>query len=466
MELLPPQFDRWFEPEQTRELSRALGDSPAVAQLRGQAFEAYRELELEPNPLYRKYSYFLGADLTGVTPVATGPAVPAPEVPEMLVRIIHDAAGTRVEVPPVLRETGLEVRSLADLWTDGPDRQAQFFEGIDPWGPRGDKLEALTLAFVNRGVQLHVPDRFPLPVRVQELTVFSRPGEALSVRRKIRAGAETRLIFSEEVYAQDRPEGQRLYGSLTELEAGAGAQVAYVTVHAPDDRVVASYSRRGSAGPRSRLAWVWAGYGGFRSKTRSYSDLPGQGSDVEDLQSFYGNGQQSYDSYVQITHVGTDTRGQSVTRGVFRDEARGTSRGMARMEKDARRTVSFLSEHAMLLSRGARSNTIPVLEILCRDVKATHSSSVAPVDPERVFYLESRGIPEAEAVRMIGEGFLATVLDRAPVAELRDLLYPQLTARWEGRLLRWGAEDFAALPPLQFSGAGAGPEWRFDTKLR
>ena len=71
------------------------------------------------------------------------------------------------------------------------------------------------------------------------------------------------------------------------------------------------------------------------------------------------------------------------------------SRGLVRIEKEARKTISYLSEHAMLLSRGARSDTIPILEILCRDVKATHSSSVAPVDPERIFYLESRGLPES-----------------------------------------------------------------------
>ncbi|EQD30836.1 SUF system FeS cluster assembly, SufBD, partial [mine drainage metagenome] len=53
---------------------------------------------------------------------------------------------------------------------------------------------------------------------------------------------------------------------------------------------------------------------------------------------------------------------------------------------------------------GARSDTIPILEILCRDVKATHSTSVAPVDPDRVFYLESRGHPTSSAVRMIGRG--------------------------------------------------------------
>jgi len=142
------------------------------------------------------------------------------------------------------------------------------------------------------------------------------------------------------------------------------------------------------------------------------------------------------------------------------------SRGLVRIEQPARRTLSFISEHAMLLSRGARSDTLPILEILCRDVKATHSTSVHPVDPEKIFYLESRGIPNADAVRMVGEGFLAYVHERAPVAGLREILYPSLEARWNGGVLAWSAEHPPTLPALEVSGTDAAPEWRFDAKLR
>ena len=57
------------------------------------------------------------------------------------------------------------------------------------------------------------------------------------------------------------------------------------------------------------------------------TDLPGNGADLEDLQAFYGAQNQAYDSSARITHIGTDTHGQSITRGVFHNEARGMSRG-------------------------------------------------------------------------------------------------------------------------------------------
>ncbi len=257
-----------------------------------------------------------------------------------------------------------------------------------------------------------------------------------------------------------------MYASSVDLDLGADSKVVYLGVHAPDLRAVSVYRRTATTGARSRLAWVWNGLGGYRTKVRNHTQLTGEASAVLDLQSFYGMKDQSYDTSVNLTHIATDTHGQSITRGVFSDEARGMSRGLVRIEHQARKTISIISEHAMLLSKGARSDTIPILEILCRDVKATHSTSVAPVDAEKVFYLESRGIPAEDSIRMIGEGFLSYVLERAPIAGLREILYPALASRWEGGDLSWVEGKFPQLPALEVTGTEAAPEWRFDAKLR
>ncbi|MCI4345727.1 MAG: SufD family Fe-S cluster assembly protein [Thermoplasmata archaeon] len=459
-----PQFDRWFEEAQVQGVADRMGDPPAVRSRRLAAFQAYHELPLEPNPLYRKYVYFGGVDLTGVGPDRSGLPVALPPTPENTLRVVHDASGTRIELPDPLRAAGVRAESAGDIWKNEGSTLA--FLGPIPTQP--DKLGSLLRALQNRGVQIDIPDRCTLPVRIQDITVLSQPGEAISVHRAISAGENTRVLASEEVYSTGGAgsAGQRLYGSSVRVNAAAGASVHFLTVHAPDLHAVSLYERVGTVGKGAKLAWLWSGFGGFRTRAKMLTELPGQGSEVEDLQTFYGVGQQTYDSAVQITHQGTDTRGQSITRGLFQNESRGMSRGLVRIEKEARKTLSFLSEHAMLLSRGARSETIPVLEILCRDVKATHSSSVAPVDPEKVFYLESSGLAGPDAIRMIGEGFLSHVLERAPVSGLREILYPALAARWEGREITWGPEQFPAMPPLSVLTEGPSDEWRFDAKLR
>jgi Fe-S cluster assembly scaffold protein SufB len=452
-------FLGWVTRSKLEGLESALGDPEPVREARDRAFRAFEELSVEPDPLYRGYSNISGADLRAIDPSVPGAPVAVPVSDPSTLRIIHDASGTRIELPSALADAGVRVRTLPELW-------AEHAADVSP-APQ-DKLHALALALVNRAVDLTVPDQCAVPVRVQDITVLSRPHEAISVRRTIHVGTRARLLFTEELYSTEEPgpDAQRLYGSTVTLRTSAESAAHYLTLHAPDLSAVSVYHRHGIAGTRARLAWLWAGFGGLRTKAKSLTEIPGSGAEVEDLQTFYGQGDQAYDSAVQITHQGTDTRGQSITRGVFKDQARGVSRGVVRIEKEARKTLSFLSEHAMLLSPGARSDTIPVLEILCRDVKATHSTSVAPVDPEKVFYLESRGMTPSDAVRMIGEGFLSHVLERAPIAQLRDALYPVLAARWDGRPILWAGEHLPALPPLTVTDEIASEEWRFDAKLR
>ena len=459
-----PRFEEWLSHDEVVRLSRDQHDPEGFARQRLDAYERFRQLPIEPNPLYRGYGYFTNVDLAGVDPEASGEPVSLPPSLEGAIRIIHDASGTRLEVPHELRDSGIRVETLAEVWKSDGTGVETFLRGTEE---PTDRLSALATALLNRGYRLVVPDRFPRPVRLQEISILSVPKQALAVRRAIRVGAGCQLLATEEVYSTPGvPDGQRLYASSTDLDLADYSKTVFLTVHAPDLRTVSVYRRSATTGTESRIGWMWNGLGGYRAKIRNHTRLTGRGSVAEDLQAFYGAKDQSYDSSFDLTHTATDTHGTSVTRGVFTDQARGMSRGLVRIEPDARKTVALISEHAMLLSRGARSDTIPILEILCRDVKATHSTSVAPVDPEKVFYLESRGVAETDAVRMIGEGFLSTVYDRAPVAGLRDILYPALQTRWDGGEISWREGAFPALPQLEVTGTEATPDWRFDSKLR
>jgi len=459
-----PRFQDWLHSDEVTELSRDIGDPEEFSRQRAEAYERFRELPIEPNPLYRGYGYFNNVDLTGVDPRVRTAPVGLPPKPRDAVRIVHDASGTRAEVPSELERLGVRVTTLGEVWkAHRPGLDGVLRGSEEP----PDRLSALATALLNRGYVMEIPTGVAGAIRVQEISVLSAPKQALSVRRAFRVGARVQLLATEEVYSTRTPlDGQRLYASSTDLDLGDQAKMIYLTVHAPDLRTVSVYRRTATTGADARIGWMWNGLGGYRAKIRNHTRLTGRGSVAEDLQTFYGAKDQSYDSSFDLTHASTDTHGTSYTRGVFTDEARGMSRGLVRIEPEARKTVALISEHAMLLSRGARSDTIPILEILCRDVKATHSTSVAPVDPEKVFYLESRGVAEPDAIRMIGEGFLSSVFDRAPIAGLREILYPSLQARWDGKEIVWEEGRYPVLPHLEVTGTELTPDWRFDSKLR
>ena len=458
-------FPSWFPWSRWEEATQGAPEPGFVTEERKRSHHAFASLPLELDPLFKKYSSLAGLDrLQEVRLDRAAGTVRAPEADPASILLLHDRSGTHVTLPEPLRRAGVNVLTVPELWEH--PREAEGF--LRAGEPREEKFRALNSALFNRGVYLSLPDGLESPVRVKDVTVFSRPEEGLLIRRILRPGRRSRLLYSEEVYVTTSVPRPRLYSSAVEVSPAEDAQVVYLTVHAPDSQTVSFYSRESRVSQNDRLGWIWAGFDGFRTSVRNESHLSAQGSEVEDLQVMYGDGQTAYNNFTEITHEADDTKGQSITRGIFKGQSRGTSRGMMRIQPDTRKVISYLSEHAMLLSKEARSESVPGLEILsAKDVKATHSSSVAPIDPERIFYLESRGIPEDAATRMIAEGFLSAVLDRAPVEGLREVLYPALDARWKRQPILWASEgELPTLPPLNIAGWGAIGDWRMDTKLR
>ena len=116
------------------------------------------------------------------------------------------------------------------------------------------------------------------------------------------------------------------------------------------------------------------------------------------------------------------------------DRATAVWRGMIRVDKGAQRTDAFQESRNLLLSTDAHADAIPGLEIEADDVRCTHAAAVAQVDPEQLYYLRSHGLGDADAKRLVIEGFLQELVERAHEGPIRDALRDELEGRLE-RLL-------------------------------
>ncbi len=85
----------------------------------------------------------------------------------------------------------------------------------------------------------------------------------------------------------------------------------------------------------------------------------------------------------------------------------------------AMKTDGYQANRNLILSRNARADSIPGLEILADDVRCTHGATVGKIDPDHVFYLMSRGIPRKEAEQMVVEGFFDPIMQRIPFEGVR-----------------------------------------------
>ena len=184
----------------------------------------------------------------------------------------------------------------------------------------------------------------------------------------------------------------------------------------------------------AELDWVEGGFGSARGKVWIQNDLAGRGATSRVTGAYFADRSQHLDYDTYQLHAAPDTTSDFAFKGALRDTAATVWRGMIRVEEGAQKTNAYQENRNLLLSKTATANSIPGLEILANDVRCTHGATLSQVDREQLFYLMARGLPRAEAERLIVRGFFQDVLDRIELQPVRDALGAALEARIPRRL--------------------------------
>ena len=140
------------------------------------------------------------------------------------------------------------------------------------------------------------------------------------------------------------------------------------------------------------------------------SILNGSGSQTNNYGIFFGAGEQKFDLHSKSIHVGVNTSSDMLTKGALDDSAKAIYRGVLKIHTTAFDSSGYQKEEVILLSEKAEADSIPELRINNNDIKkCTHGASIGQVDPEKLFYLMSRGLERKEAVKSLIEAFFASV---------------------------------------------------------
>ena len=109
---------------------------------------------------------------------------------------------------------------------------------------------------------------------------------------------------------------------------------------------------------------------------------------------------------------------EQLYKGILGGSARGVFNGQVHVHEHAQRSDAQQANHNLLLSRNAEIDTKPQLEILADDVKCSHGTTVGQLDDTMLFYLRSRGVPEAQARGLLTYGFAHDIVERLNSATL------------------------------------------------
>jgi Fe-S cluster assembly protein SufD len=347
---------------------------------------------------------------------------------------LGDVAGRAMIANGFAETAGSKYATLVTAATSEGEVASLFGTAVDP---AVDLFAAAHHAFFRDGVFLRVPagtavDR-PFYVDVQATgegtvsfphvtVVVERDAEA-SVVIGFRSPEGTRLVVNPHVEVFVRDAGRLKLTTYQRFGADTRAIVHERIVIGRDATVNLGEIGLGGALGRVDLTMEFQGNGG-------HADLVG---------AFYGEHDQTLDYRLVMHHVGVSTSSDVFLKGAVQDHAESIFTGLVRIENEASKTSAFETNRNLVLSDGARANSVPNLEILCDDVICGHGSTVGPLDEEPLYYLMSRGLSRPRAARLLVRGFFEEALERLPQPELATPARVAvnrrfITAQQEGRV--------------------------------
>ena len=315
-----------------------------------------------------------------------------------------------------LAERGVWFGDLDRAIVERPDLVEPHLHSLVPTDR--SKFTALHGAFRTGGTFLHVPRDVRVELPLQTLTWMDADRAAIFPHTLIVAEEGAELTFIDRYVSPTLPHA--LSDAVVELIVGANARVHYVSLQDYGHGVTHLAVQRARVGRDAQLKSVGVAFGASLARAEVEAVLAEDGGSSELLGVYFGDGDQHIDHRSVQDHVGSRTSSDLLYKGAMRDRSNAIYTGTVIIEQGAHRCDAYQTNRNILLSETARAHSVPNLEILTNDpTRCGHAASVGPVGEDELFYLMSRGIPEAEAERLIVRGFFAEVLDRIDLAEVR-----------------------------------------------
>jgi Fe-S cluster assembly protein SufD len=401
----------------------------AARAYRQRAWEAYQRLPV-PDPAMEPWRRtdlrYLPADTFIMAGGAASEGLPA--VPDDLLKplvanqhggqIVLRPDGATVDLDPGLAAQGVIFTDLKTAEEQHPDLVRTMLGSTV--GVEEGKFAAMAGALANSGVVLYVPKG--LTVSSPLHSILWGPGAKLSYFSHllvlIDEGAS--VTFIHEAASPDETGSDALHAGIVEIQVMKEASLRFVELQSWGRHVWNFSHERIRVERDASLDWIFGAIGSRLTKNFSELDLAGQGSTGRMSGFYFTDGTQHLDHDTQQNHLAPNTTSDLLFKGALKGKSRSVWQGMIYVAPGAQKTDGYQANRNLVLSDKARADSIPGLEILADDVRCTHGATVGKLEQEPLFYLKSRGIPPAEAEKLVVEGFFDPIFQRIPFEGVRD----------------------------------------------
>jgi Fe-S cluster assembly protein SufD len=327
----------------------------------------------------------------------------------------------------VLNETaearGIIFNTLDQIKRESPD----IYEKLSDWQSihQKDGSGRMLSALSKETIVLYIPKYVSASKEFLLDLILSKEGKGAAVQIWVFLEKGAQAVFTLNLRSRDS-EADNFFTGLLNVFVGEGAHLILNEVQDFHQKMF-SYTRKSVVVAKDGdLQWNICELGSEKSK--SYSDLilSGKGSNAVVNGLYFPNRNQTFSILTRQAHMESNTTSNLYFKGAVSDDARANWEGMIYVDPIAEKSDGYQKNENLMLSPNAHAASKPGLEILTDDVRCSHGTTITEIDPNQIFYLMSRGIPETDAKRLVIQGFFDTVLHKISYEPIRTKLQEKI----------------------------------------
>ena len=320
-------------------------------------------------------------------------------------------------VAPQVQKKGIIFETIDSLKVTQPQIIEKVLSRIDH--DKTAKFSALAGALGLQGILLYVPKNVRLELPLQ--SIFWAAGEGLlhSLQLFVYLEEGSSVTYVHESSSPNAGSSLSLHAALIDVYVGPDAHLNLVELQSWGENIVNFTSENVQVDRGGSVDWVFGALGSRLTKNVSNLSMIGAGATGKMSGFYFTDHVQHLDHDTQQNHLAPNTTSDLLFKGALTDNSRSVWQGMIYVSPEANKADGYQANRNLVLSKNARADSIPGLEILTDDVRCTHGATVGKIDEDQVFYLTSRGMPRDDAERLIVEGFFEPIMQRIPFEGVR-----------------------------------------------
>ena len=311
-----------------------------------------------------------------------------------------------------LEKMGVLFLDMDSAVREYPEIVKQYFGTIIP--PNDNKFAALNSAVWSGGSFVYVPEgvRVEIPLQAYFRINAENMGQFERTLIIVEKGGYVHYV---EGCTAPTYSTNSLHSAVVEIIVKEGARCRYTTIQNWSKNVFNLVTKRAAAYKDATMEWVDGNLGSRVTMKYPAVWMMEPGARGEVLSVAFASDGQHQDAGAKMVHVAPHTSSQIISKSISKGTGRSSYRGLVKIHKGAYDCRANVVCDALLLDESSRTDTYPYMEIEEEQVSVGHEATVSKVAEEQLFYLQSRGITEAQAMSMIVSGFIEPIAKELPL---------------------------------------------------